>query len=135
MARIKARISMPKRIDPVDTLVGKNIRIFRLAKGVSQTVLGNAIGVTFQQVQKYENGLNRVGSSRLAKIAQVLAVPVSRFFDTGAGAGGPVSGKIVTDLLSVPYAVRMLQALAKISDNKTRRSLVVLTESIAEKLE
>lgn len=127
---------MAKRVEPVDKLVGKNIRIFRLAKGISQTEVGEAIGVTFQQVQKYENGTNRVGSSRLAKLSKVLDVPINRFFDTGTvSADGPVSGKIVTDLLSVPYAVRMLKALASIPDNETRRSLVVLTESIAEKRE
>jgi hypothetical protein len=65
-----------------------------------------------------------------------LGVPINRFFNTGtAGSDGPVSGEIVTDLLSVPYAVRMLKALASISDNETRRTLVVLTESIAEKRE
>ena len=63
---------MSKRIEQVDKVVGQNIRIFRNAKGISQTELGSEIGVTFQQVQKYETGINRVGSSRLAKIAKVL---------------------------------------------------------------
>ena len=58
---------MAKRIEPVDKLVGQNIRIFRMAKGISQTELGNAVGVTFQQIQKYEKGANRVGSSRLVE--------------------------------------------------------------------
>ena len=78
---------MAKRVEPVDKLVGKNIRIFGLAKGISQTEVGEAIGVTFQQVQKYENGTNRFGSSRLAKLSKVLGVPINRFFNTGtAGA-------------------------------------------------
>src|SRR5271165_4363752 len=91
---------MAKRIEPVDKLVGQNIRIFRNAKGISQTELGNAVGVTFQQIQKYENGVNRVSSSRLAKIAKVLSTPISSLFDNSAkSAEGLVSGPIVTDLL------------------------------------
>ena len=76
----------PKQPDSVDRLVGRNIRIQRLAKGLSQTELANALGVTFQQVQKYEKGVNRVGAGRLAKIADTLAVPISFFFD---GVPGP----------------------------------------------
>ncbi len=75
---------MAKRIEQVDKLVGQNISIFRKAKGISQTELGNSIGVTFQQVQKYENGVNRVSSSRLAKIAKTLDAPISSFFDISA---------------------------------------------------
>jgi len=124
---------MAKRIEPVDKLVGQNIRIFRTAKGISQTELGNAVGVTFQQIQKYEKGANRVGSSLLAKIAAVLKVPVSHFFDNSAsGSDGPVSGPVVTDLLISPYAVQMLKAFAKLPSDKLRRSIVVLTESIAK---
>jgi transcriptional regulator with XRE-family HTH domain len=123
---------MAKRIQPVDQLVGQNIRIFRSAKGLSQTELGTAVGVTFQQIQKYEKGVNRVGSSRLAMIAEVLGVPVSRFFDNEAMASdGPVAGAVVTDLLTSPYAVPMLQAFAKLPSDKMRRSLVTLAESIA----
>jgi len=123
---------MSKRIEPVDKLVGQNIRIFRMAKGISQTELGNSVGVTFQQIQKYEKGANRVGSSRLAKIAAILKVPISNFFDNSAsGSDGPVAGAVVTDLLISPYAVQMLKAFAKLPRDKLRRSLVVLAESIA----
>ena len=75
-----------KRPDPVDIEVGHRIRIERLARGLSQTALANQLGVTFQQVQKYEKGVNRVGAGRLAKIADTLGVPISFFFD---GAPGP----------------------------------------------
>jgi transcriptional regulator with XRE-family HTH domain len=126
------RVQMAKRIEPVDKLVGQNIRIFRMAKGISQTELGNSVGVTFQQIQKYEKGANRVGSSRLAKIAVILKVPISNFFDNAAsGSDGPVAGPVVTDLLISPYAVQMLKAFAKLPSDKLRRSLVVLAESIA----
>jgi transcriptional regulator with XRE-family HTH domain len=125
---------MAKRVEPVDRLVGQNIRIFRTAKGISQTVLGNSVGVTFQQIQKYENGANRVGSSRLAKIAGVLGVPISRFFDNSAAASdGPVAGPVVTDLLTSPYAVQMLKAFASLPSDRMRRSLVVLAETISER--
>ena len=125
---------MPKRIEPVDKLVGQNIRIFRTAKGISQTELGNAVGVTFQQIQKYERGTNRVGSSRLAKIAAVLEVPISRFFDNRAMASdGPVAGPVVTDLLTSPYAVQMLKAFAGLPNDRVRRSLVVLARTISER--
>jgi transcriptional regulator with XRE-family HTH domain len=92
--------------------------------------------VTFQQIQKYEKGTNRVGSSRLAKIAQILEVPVARFFDNAAGgADGPLPGPVVTDLLDVPYAVPLLEAFARISTNEIRRSLVSLAETIAAQYE
>ena len=120
-------------IDSVDKLVGQNIRIFRTANGISQTELGNAVGVTFQQIQKYEKGTNRVGSSRLAKIAAVLEVPISRFFDNRAMASdGPVAGPVVTDLLISPYAVQMLKAFSSLPSDRMRRSLVILAQTISE---
>jgi transcriptional regulator with XRE-family HTH domain len=124
---------MTKKPDPIDIHVGKKIRIFRLAKGLSQTALGNALGVPFQQVQNYEKGANRVGSSRLSKISKLLNVPVNQFFDDGGKRSDGATGEIVTDLLSRPYAVRMLKALADLPDNGTRLSLVQLMESIAER--
>ena len=69
-----------KRPDPVDIEVGHRIRIERLSRGLSQTALANQLGVTFQQVQKYEKGVNRVGAGRLTKIAEVLGIEVGTFF-------------------------------------------------------
>src|SRR5258708_12298781 len=98
---------MAKRIEPVDKLVGQNIRIFRTAKGISQTELGNSVGVTFQQIQKYEKGANRVGSSRLAKIAVVLQVPVSHFFDNSASATDPPPPRpLAPNLLTPPQPLQ-----------------------------
>jgi len=125
-----------KAPDPVDRLVGQNVRIFRKTKGLSQTNLGMALGVTFQQIQKYENGSNRVGSGRLAAIAKVLNVPVDRFFQnrtTGMEAVASNATDVVSDLIASPYALRMLKALKNVPDNKVRLSLVTLTESIGEK--
>src|SRR4249920_290310 len=70
-----------RRRDAVDMLVGRNIRILRQDRKMSQTELGRKIDVTFQQVQKYENGTNRVGSGRLFKIASILGVPITAFFE------------------------------------------------------
>ena len=72
---------MPKQTTDVDRLVGIRITALRKARGLSQTALGNAVGVTFQQVQKYEKGQNRVGAGRLREIARLLEVPVSAFFE------------------------------------------------------
>lgn len=98
---------------------------------MSQTVLAESVGVTFQQIQKYENGTNRVGSSRLVKIAAALQVPVASLFDNAIHtADGPVNGSLVTELLTAPHAIPMLEAFGKISDERVRRALVSLLCSI-----
>jgi transcriptional regulator with XRE-family HTH domain len=126
-----------KRPDPVDVEVGHRIRIERLSRGLSQTALANQLGVTFQQVQKYEKGVNRVGAGRLTKIAEVLGVPVSTFF----------SGKEILDgedpkdrgeasplkLLTVSGAFRLLRAYGDIEDANLRRAIVDLVEQIARR--
>ena len=123
---------MSKKPDPVDIIVGKNIRFFRNAKGLSQSELGKELGVTFQQIQKYEKGNNRVGSSRLARVSKVLDVPISKLF-TGAAtdATGNTDAR-VTQLLHKPHALRMLKALADLPDDKTRLAIIMLMESIAQ---
>jgi transcriptional regulator with XRE-family HTH domain len=114
----------------VDKIVGRNIRMHRLAKGLSQTELGEHLGVTFQQVQKYEKGSNRVGSGRLYEIATVLGVRVTEFFAGGEQIGRS-SGQSLLDLLSEPHSLRLAQAFSRISDKNMRRSLVQLVERIA----
>ena len=101
---------MKKRPDSIDCLVGNNIRILRLERGLSQSDLAGRLGITFQQIQKYEKGINRVGSSRLARLSQVLGVSVGRFFQ-GSEAGTPtgMTPEALTDLLAKPYAIRMLK--------------------------
>jgi transcriptional regulator with XRE-family HTH domain len=124
---------MKRAPDSVDKLVGQNIRIFRKAKRLSQTTLGQALGVTFQQVQKYENGVNRVGSGRLAQIAKLLDVPIALFFhNRTTGEEGVRKSDVVTELLASPYALRMLRALDKIPDKKVQMSLVDLAERIGQ---
>lgn len=122
-----------KKPDPIDVEVGQRIRIERLQSGLSQTSLADQLGVTFQQVQKYEKGVNRVGAGRLTKIAKVLGVPVSTFF--GAHDAGTISDRGTASsplkLLTVPGALRLLRAYALLNDGKMRRSIVDLVENIS----
>ena len=122
--------------DPVDGMVGRSIRVHRLAAGMSQTELGQKIGVTFQQVQKYEKGTNRVGAGRLTRIAQVLGVSVSTLFQTGDASDDARApkGDSPLNLLAEPHALRLLQAFAEITDRKSRLALVALVEAVAAQL-
>jgi transcriptional regulator with XRE-family HTH domain len=115
---------------PIDKIVGRNIRIQRVMKRLSQGKLADRIGVTFQQVQKYESGANRVGSSRLYEIASILGVPLTSFFEGSEGPQHPAAESLL-DLVAEPQAVRLVQAFSKIADVQVRRSLVLLAEKIA----
>ena len=121
----------PKQPDSIDKLVGRNIRIQRLAKGLSQTELAQKLGVTFQQVQKYEKGVNRIGCGRLFQIARILGVHVMDFFD-GSDAGKPTMARNVRDLISEPQAFHLVEAFSEIGDRKLRRSVVELVKKIAQ---
>ncbi|HEY1546070.1 MAG TPA: helix-turn-helix transcriptional regulator [Xanthobacteraceae bacterium] len=122
---------LQKRAQKIDRVIGRNIRIHRLAKKMSQTELGEHLGVSFQQVQKYENGTNRVGSGRLYQIAAILSVHVSTLFRGGERAGKAGDSGLL-DLLAQPQSVRLIRAFAKINDNAVRRSLVQLAEKFAK---
>jgi transcriptional regulator with XRE-family HTH domain len=124
-----------KRPDPVDIEVGHRIRIERLARGLSQTALANQLGVTFQQVQKYEKGVNRVGAGRLTKIAQVLGIEVGAFF-SGKDVLDAERSQVVGEasplkLLTVSGAFRLLRAYGEIQDGNLRRAIVDLVEQIS----
>ena len=120
----------PKRTTEQDRLVGQRIKLLRKSKGISQTTLGRALGVTFQQIQKYENGANRVGARRLSEVARVLEIPVSTFFEEG---GGLVEQgqKEAFEFLRVPGAVDLLNAFITIEDNRLRREVLALVRSAA----
>jgi transcriptional regulator with XRE-family HTH domain len=124
-----------KDADHVDLQVGQRIRVQRLAIGMSQTTLAEALGVTFQQVQKYEKGVNRVGAGRLTKIASVLRVPVASLLgaDQPTDAWGERKGAAdsALKLLGSRGALKLLRAFGKILDDKTRRSVLQLVERIA----
>jgi transcriptional regulator with XRE-family HTH domain len=124
-----------KSPDRVDMEVGQRIRVLRTAAGISQSALAGELGVTFQQVQKYEKGINRVGVGRLTRIAAVLNVPVSRLLGVEespeattrvhAGTASPLQ------LLTAPGALRLLRAYVRLEDPVIRRSMISVTESLA----
>ena len=116
--------------DSVDQMVGRNIRIYRLQKKLTQTELADELGLTFQQVQKYEKGTNRVGSGRLLKIATFLGVPVTALFK-GSDEMADSDKQSIFDQLARPHANRLLQAFARIDHDGLQRSVVQLVEEIA----
>ena len=112
-----------------DVEVGQRIRARRMAKGMSQTELGTMLGVTFQQVQKYEKGVNRVGAGRLVRVAEALDVPVSFFF--GATDSGSEDTRTILGFLDTSYSLRLLRAFSRIKQTEVQRAVVDLVESIA----
>ena len=124
-----------KNPNPIDVHVGARVRMRRLTLGISQTKLANAIGVTFQQVQKYEKGTNRMGSSRLQRIAGVLQVPVTFFFDGAPGQSKSVdkarSPDFVAHFLATSDGLALTKSFMQIKDAKVRRGIVKLVEEIA----
>ena len=120
-----------RKSGPLDTMVGARIRMLRVNRGVSQTVLAERIGVTFQQVQKYERGANRVGASRLAQIASVLDVSVGEFFESSQA--GPPGLDSPVHLLAEPGAWRAFTAYARTPRPQVRSCIAKLVESIADR--
>jgi transcriptional regulator with XRE-family HTH domain len=131
----RIRLTAPKKPDAVDIEVGQRIRLHRLQSRLSQTELANELGVTFQQVQKYERGVNRVGAGRLTKIAQVFGVPVTELFGANDAEGtAHIEGRgdqSPLKLLTVPGALRLLRAYGQLQDGRTRGSVLELVENIA----
>jgi transcriptional regulator with XRE-family HTH domain len=118
--------------DPIDIEVGRRVRLHRLARRMSQTKLANEIGVTFQQVQKYEKGVNRIGAGRLSRIAKVLDVPLTAFFGGAVTPKGDQAHGTITELeyLVLPGALRLMNAYKQIEDASMRRTIVNLAEMI-----
>ena len=114
--------------DPIDIAVGARVRIRRRWMGRSQTDLANAIGITFQQVQKYEKGSNRVSASMLVKIAASLETTVAAL--VGEDGSAPVEAVIYAQL-SAPGALELLAAFAKIGDGESRRALLTVAEKLS----
>jgi transcriptional regulator with XRE-family HTH domain len=129
-----------KAPNPIDVHVGSRLRMRRMLMDISQEKLGEAISLTFQQVQKYEKGTNRIGASRLRQIAQVLQVPESFFFEGaphangkqlgGAAAAAP-SPAYVSEFLATADGLALTKSFVRIKDNKLRRSIVDMVEAIA----
>lgn len=112
---------------PADKALGARIRLRRVEQKMSQAELGDKLGVTFQQVQKYEKGVNRVGASRLQSIATALDVPVTFFYD-GDGRQRQVESLLFLDS---SFSLRLLRAYSKIKDQNVQRHFVTLMESLA----
>jgi transcriptional regulator with XRE-family HTH domain len=117
-----------KRANWVDTAVGRNVRIWRMAKGLTQAQLADRVGVTFQQLQKYEIGGNRIPTGRLVRLAGILDVPISALFEGTNGAEPPQSS---VALISDSRSFRLAHAFAVIENTAMRLSLVTLVEKIA----
>jgi transcriptional regulator with XRE-family HTH domain len=120
----------PKKPDTIDLLVAHNIRILRLARHMSQAELADRLGVTFQQVQKYEKGVNRVGSGRLVHIAGILDVPLTMLFDGVEGARRARTPSPLR-LLADRQALRLAEAFARIEDGAMRRMVAQMVDMLA----
>jgi transcriptional regulator with XRE-family HTH domain len=127
-----------KAPNPVDKYVGSRVRMRRIMLGMSQEKLGEALGLTFQQVQKYEKGTNRVGASRIQQISEILQVPVSFLFEgcpsgtaSADGFSEATSPAYVSDFLATSEGLALTRAFTRITDAKLRRSIVELVEQIA----
>jgi transcriptional regulator with XRE-family HTH domain len=127
-----------KRPNPIDIHVGSRIRLRRNMIAMSQEKLGERLGITFQQIQKYEKGTNRVGASRLQAIAGILSVPVEYFFQDAPGDGQALSGfgeeaqlPMVPDFMSSTETLQLSRAFMKIRDAKLRRKILDLVKTLA----
>jgi len=129
-----------RRANSIDVHVGSRVRLRRMVLGMSQEKLGEQLGLTFQQVQKYEKGVNRIGAGRLFDLSHVLGVPVQFFYDDApyasdnASHGGfsERSGESdVVDFLSTREGLELNKAFMRISDARTRRAIIELARALA----
>jgi transcriptional regulator with XRE-family HTH domain len=122
-----------KSPNPTDKHVGSRVRMRRMMLSMSQEKLGDALRLTFQQVQKYEKGTNRIGASRLQHISNILKVPVSFFFEGGPNAQGKASSpSYLIDFLATRDGLALVAAFMKIKNAQLRRHIVNLVEQIAQ---
>ncbi|MCE9648175.1 MAG: helix-turn-helix transcriptional regulator [Parvibaculum sp.] len=132
---------MPRKSpNPIDVHVGGRVRMRRMLVGMSQEKLGDSLGLTFQQVQKYEKGANRIGASRLYQIARVLGVPIEFFYD-GVAPEGPAgadgfaeaeSGHFEMDMLSTAEGIQLNSAFFSIRDPKVRKKVLELVKALGD---
>src|SRR5262245_16754522 len=130
-----------RRPNPIDVHVGSRVRFRRMLLGMSQEKLGEKLGLTFQQVQKYEKGINRIGASRLFDLAQVLGVTVQFFYEeapaaevhqlTPDGLGDRPDEHSIVEFLRSRDGLELNRAFVRISDVKARRAIVDLVRSLA----
>jgi transcriptional regulator with XRE-family HTH domain len=130
-----------RRPNPIDVHVGSRVRFRRMLIGMSQEKLGEKLGLTFQQIQKYEKGINRIGASRLFDLAQVLGVAVQFFYEEApsaeaqpllaAGFGATPTESAIVEFLRSRDGLELNRAFVRISDAKARRAIVDLVRSLA----
>lgn len=136
-------VANPRKSNPIDVHVGSRVRLRRMLLGMSQEKLGESLGLTFQQVQKYEKGANRIGASRLFELARILGVNVQYFFEdvsdhgeaATAGAPGfsePVGDDNLIEFLNSREGIELNRAFLKIQEPKTRRAILELVRSLAD---
>lgn len=132
---------MPKKqANPIDVQVGNRVRIRRMLIGMSQERLGDLLGLTFQQVQKYEKGVNRIGAGRLFEVSRILNVPVDFFYEglnapEQPGMREPESSPPVMEFMSSGEGLQLSLAFMKIKDAKVRKRVLDLVKSLAEEEE
>jgi transcriptional regulator with XRE-family HTH domain len=124
----------PEMPHPIDVMVGKRIRLRRVQLGLSQTELGHKLGVTFQQIQKYENGTNRVSCSRLYESSVALEVPISFFFMDSAHAGIELAVAEQFDVPDLKDGIHLMTAFRQIPSAAIRKSFIAFVESLAGEL-
>ena len=129
----KVRLAHPaRRADERDAEVGHRVRSRRLECRLSQTELADKVGVTFQQVQKYEKGVNRIGAGRLQRIADALDVPITFFFDGHANGNGKAAHeRSIFSFMQNSGSIRLVKAFHKIKGRKSREALVGMAEELA----
>lgn len=129
-----------KKPNPIDVHVGSRVRLRRTMQGISQEKLGEALGISFQQIQKYEKGTNRIGASRMQQIAATLQVPVSFFFEDAPvpedlkteGFSESSETSYVVDFLSSPEGIQLNRAFIRIRNGAVRRKVVELVRTLAD---
>lgn len=123
---------------PIDVHVGSRVKLRRMILGMSQETLGKSLGLTFQQIQKYEKGVNRIGASRMFELSRLLEVPVQFFYDdygdsrAAPGFAEPASGEAVMTLLNTPEGVQLCRYFSGIRDPEVKKRVLELVRSIAE---
>jgi transcriptional regulator with XRE-family HTH domain len=127
------RNNASRRLDPLDVLVGKRIRTQRLVRKMSQSELGKQLGITFQQIQKYESGVNRVGAGRLQSIAKIFGMPVNVFFgeDNATQDASDATNEAMLNFLNTARAVKLVKDFARVKDPALQQAIVTLVEKIA----
>ena len=134
----KSQPTIGKAPHEIDIQVGRRICVLRQQKGMSQETLGNRLGISFQQVQKYEKGTNRMGASRLHQISRILDVPVEFFYEgapseesAGVSAGADKTSRSMTEFLATSEGLELVKAFTAVKDQRVRRRIVDLARAVA----